>query len=1020
MKTNVPLMLQHLVPLLLFLSIEVFQLNAQSSTLNIQKFSVNGFNFNLNANVVYQDKIGYLWIGTNNGLYRYDGQDLKEFQYDVFDPKSLPNNTINSVLEDDNGNLWIGTESYLVFYNRLESSFQGFYKNTTAKILGKTNDGIIWANLWKTGFVKITPGKDADSFSFDTSHNYQRTNSLLLGDKKVNSLYEDVHGRVWLATNRGILAVNNASNLIKTKFTDKTLFLLPFRDSSFLAVTNRTIYVLAYSKGNRKLEILDQYLDNLPKPFLATAVAYNSDKSEYTIATKKGLLKVKFDYKDALSFSYTFKNNSLDHSLVINSLTFDHHRNLWIANTNGMFKIANRGDIFESFSVNENENKVSALYKGSKDNIYVGTTTGEVFGINKGKAKLLINENNRITRIIPGYTLEETLVAVNTTLKKSTNLESGKPIVLETIKKYKKIIKDVLPVNQNEIWVGLWSGGIDIINNAAPLSQFKKKLIQDLDGLNVSALHLDQNNGLWIGTRGQGIYLIDLINEKLSHIYPDNPSGLNSNAILCFLEHNGKMYIGTRGGGINVSDLKAQRFKVYTKEEGLNSLTIASMEVDSKGNIWAGTMHGITLFNPNTESFTNFGSSDGLTENQFVFNTDMKDDSGNIYFTNRKTITKIKPNEYSKNEQLANTLITDFKILGTRNDNNEWVSLTSKPINLEGKVLLPYDKYSLSIKFTSLDFTAPEKNKFAYKMEGVNDYWVHTTAGNSLASYNGLASGTYIFKVKSTNSDGVWNEQLASIVFEIALPFWQTPTAIIIYILLIASVIYGATVLIRKWYLMKKNLVAETVSRQKDNEHHQMKMIFFTDISHELRTPLTLIQGTIEKVVREGRYQLKEKTARRIYNNSLRIGRLIDQIMDIRKNDVNAFRLKVSQADIIKDTLNIKNAFNDFAQIHDISYQFKCKEKQLYAYYDLQILEKVLFNLLSNAFKYTPEKGNVVVSLRTIKINTGQSNDNELKTGRYVKCSVWDNGIGILADSLPFIFDRYYQSTKIPAHKIPG
>ncbi|MDW7693334.1 two-component regulator propeller domain-containing protein [Flammeovirgaceae bacterium SG7u.111] len=1027
MKKHTHLLLQHLFLQVLLWLFGVVALSAQSSTLNFQKLSINGMGFDLDANFVMQDSIGYLWIGTNNGLYRYDGRSLDEFQYNVFDSVSLPNNSVNSIVEDDNGNLWIGTESYLVFYNRVANSFHGFYKNTTTKVLRKASDGTVWAYLQKIGYVVITPHVNLDSLQFATVQNYQNENKKLLENSRINSFYEDVYGRTWIATDSDILTVGETGLLSKTSFNEEVRFLEKYRGNSFLAFTTNAIYVLAYRKGNRKLEVLEKYSETLPQPFSPTAVQLDPEKPEYYVATKKGLIRLKIGDNGHVSYNCLFGNDALNPSFIITSLTLDNHKNLWIASSNGMYKMVDRGNIFNSISMAGGSSRIKALYRSrNKENTYVGTSEGKVIRFNSdvySRPKFLLNigTGNAINNIVAEYGTNEVLVSVNSTLFRSTNLESGNPLELEEVKGYKKRIEDVLSINQNEIWVGVWGDGVDIINKAVPLSKWKKNLIESLRGAHVSVLHLDKYNKLWIGTRGQGIYLVDLTNEKMTHIYPDKPEGLNSDAILCFLELGSELYIGTRGGGVNVYNLEANEFdRVYTKEEGLNSLTIASMEADKKGNIWMSTMHGITLFNIHTERFTNFGQSDGLSENQFTFNTSTSDESGNICFTDGASLVQVKTGEYRKNETLAKTLITGFEVMGTQSEDNEWVKPENKPIELGGRIELPYDKYTISIRFTSLDFTAPEKNKYAYKLEGVNDYWVDVQAGNSVASYNGLKPGAYVFQVKSSNSDGVWNLESASLEFEIKPPFWQTNIAILLYVLFMVSGACGAAVIIRNWYQMKKNLVAETVSRHKDNEHHQMKMIFFTDISHELRTPLTLIQGTIEKVIRENQYQLKENTARRIYNNSLRIGRLIDQIMDIRKNEVGAFQLKVGKGDIIKDILSIKNAFNDFALIYDITYEFESEEKELQGFYDPQIVEKVLFNLLSNAFKYTPEKGTVEVLLRRLKVEEDQLDENILKPGMYIECSVFDNGAGIPEESLPHIFNRYYQTTKIPAHKIPG
>ncbi|UOY08049.1 ATP-binding protein [Muricauda sp. SCSIO 64092] len=1016
--------LQHFVVLMSFLFIAIHDTSGQKHTSSLTRLKVDGIDFNINANVVYLDRIGYLWIGTNNGLYRYDGQNLHEFQYDVFNEGSIPNNTVNSIEEDGNGNLWIGTESYLVFYDRFKNSFHGFYKNNTTKILGTTTNGTVYANLWETGYIKIGPHKDVEGLVFETAHNYTKDHQVLPDSKKINSFLEGKYHRVWFATDQGILGLNKKGKLSKTSFTERTFFLAPYKEDSFLAFTRNSMHILAYRKGDRRLEVLDTKPLDVDKNFVPRDLKYHPEKSEYYVLGAKKIIKI-----NAKANRLKIKNLYESHkkqltTTIFKSLTLDGHGNLWVASSDGVFKMVNGTLIFKTIGLPSSISAGTALYaqKGGQ-NILLGTTTGEVLHTQYKKSNDFVvkaRENMKIGAIAKSYDTKDVFVGTGGVLKKMTNPMSSKPSTLKSIKEYKEGIMDIIAIDPNEIWVGLWGGGIDIINNRAPLCPFKKALMEKLRGLNVSVLHRDEEDLLWIGTRGQGIFVVDFTAESVSHFYPKNPNGLNSNAILCFLEHQGKIYIGTRGGGINVYDYKTKGFDVYGKKEGLNSLTIAAMEKDQNGNIWAATVKGITLFDVENRSFTNFSSQDGLNENQFLFNKHIKDSEGNIYFTNGKSITKVNPNEYSKNRQLARTLITNFEILGTSNNLKNTANGHGKPVLLTNHLTLPYNENNITIDFTSLDFTAPEKNHFAYLMEGVHDYWIYTSASNNTTNYNGLKPGNYTFKVKSTNSHGVWNPTPAVLKFTITPPFWASNLAILFYVVAFILATLCAIVLIRNWFQMKKNLVAETVSHQKDKEHHKMKMVFFTDISHELRTPLTLIQGTIEKAIREGKYQLQENTAQRIYNNSLRIGRLIDQIMDIRKNEVGAFRLKVAKGNIVEDIKNLKKAFNDFASINSIAYKFDCSEKEIKGYYDLQILEKIIFNLLSNAFKYTAKNGKIKIVVKMVRVDLEQSNLKEIKQGKYVECHVTDNGLGIPAQNLEHIFDRYYQSTKMPVNQVPG
>jgi len=306
-------------------------------------------------------------------------------------------------------------------------------------------------------------------------------------------------------------------------------------------------------------------------------------------------------------------------------------------------------------------------------------------------------------------------------------------------------------------------------------------------------------------------------------------------------------------------------------------------------------------------------------------------------------------------------------------------------------------------------------------LEGENDFWVQTNATNRTANYNHLEPGNYTFKVKSSNSDGVWNETPTILKFTITPPYWKSNIALVIYSILTLLIIWIGLQLVKKWYKLKQNLVAETISRDKDNQYHKMRMIFFTDISHELRTPLTLIKGTLEKAINDNNFTLNPLAVNRIQNNVIRMNRLINQIMDIRKHETGEFKIKISKNDLNEDLLKIKNAFNDLANINKINYTFNSKFKKLSAFYDVQILEKILFNLLSNAFKYTAENGNISVNLETLfSEELPDIIRKDAPKGNYLKCTVTDNGTGISKEDLPLIFNRFYQATNMPTNQIPG
>jgi len=1016
----------------LFALLFLFGCWAQEKNTYLHKLNIDGIPFNRKTNVVFEDHLGFLWLGTDSGLYRYDGHTLIENQYDVFDEHSIPNNSINSILEDDYGNIWIGSESYLIFYDRQTNKFKGYYKNNTSRILGKSSDGTIWANLRNTGIVKIIPNENLESIDFQTDFNYNQESSIWSSEKLINHFTEDSIGRTWFATPSGILVLDEENKLIESGFLKNTTSLINSKNNTIIASTDEGIFVLGYGRDNYQLEILETYTDfpgtesNLPE---FTSLVQEKDNSILWIGTHSGLIKGTLENNE-----YTFKttNNSYKQNAPpenrINDLALDRYNNLWIATNKGVNKYIGRTSIFEYTGIGENLNNFfpQSLHKENNQEFLLTINRKGLYRYHKASNsnKLILGTRENNTVVKKDFENQELLIGFGRFLLKSNNYnQKDQNLEVDTLQQFAKGIKDIIPLNKKEIWVGLWGGGIDIVNTQASISKFKQKTISLLLGKNVSVMHLDQLQNLWIGTRGDGLYKIDLIKEDIRIFHPSIKDGLSSNAILSILEtEQGNLWIGTRGGGLNFYNPKDQTIKSFGKKNGLLSATISSIEMDTSGNLWLSTHRGISRFNIEEKKFVNFGIEDGLAESHFVFNSHTKDENGTLYFGCPGGFYSVHTKNYQKSNLLPNTIITKFNILSNKAEESklDHILSTVSSKGIDKKLELPFNNNNIAIEFAALDLTSPNKNEYAYKLEGINDFWHYTKASNRNANYNDLPPGKYTFKVKSSNSDGVWNTEPTELSFVIAPPYYKSNMAYFIYTLFISLCIYIAFLLVQRWYTLKKNLVAETISREKDNEMNRMKMVFFTDISHELRTPLALILGTIEKVVKEKKFTLSPRTSQRIYNNTLRMHRLINQIMDIRKFDEGKLNLNISKNDIVKDINTIKNAFNDFARIYEIEYDFICEKEEIRGWYDVEILEKILFNLLSNAFKYTLKKGEINVSLELAFNNDSEFLTRDSKKGPYIKCSVRDNGIGIPKKDLPHIFDRYYQATKAYSNQIPG
>ncbi|WP_299668297.1 two-component regulator propeller domain-containing protein [uncultured Polaribacter sp.] len=985
---------------------------------------IQGAPFHKRVNVLFEDSIGYLWIGSNDGLYRYDGYNLVSYQQDVFDPFSIPNNSINSIVEDAHKNLWIGSESYLIHFNRKTNRFKGFNKNTTTEVLQKVSNGNVFANLNGIGLVVIHPNNK----SLPSNKKFKE----IVFKRQATSFVEDDFNRYWVSTTNGLYLLKDNNSYHHTNFRKNIRAFKKFGNNRFIALTANSLFILKYNKTDATLEVLESYpnfSNNFQKGTRLTSLVISPNSEDLWIASTNGLIKAhrhnnsfQFNQFSKESDTGNLKNN------FITSITYDTYGNLWIGSLKGINKYRVRTSIFEYSQINAvndiDDDVANSLLFYSPNALLVGMNSGLYkYNPQKNTAVKIDLGMGSIGCITQNYEKNKFLVARGNTLYISHN--PNKKFTFKKVKTFKKLITDIAIINKNEIWVALWDGGVDIINKENPLSQFKKEVIAKFAKNHTSVFLLTQKHHLWVGTRGEGLFKVDLNKETIETYLPSKENGLTSNAILSLHEDkNNNIWIGTRSGGLNQYLEASNSFKSFNSQNGLLSNTISSIKEDQKGTIWMGTQDGLVRFDLENEKFIPFKIEDGVKESQFAFNSSASNtDKNKLYFGCAGGFYTVHSNNFSQKRILPSTVITSFATLGATKDEHKDLELKTVDLANNTKtqpIILPYHKNSIVVKFSSLDLTAPNKNEYAYMLEGLNDYWIYTNASNRNANYNDLSYGAYKFKVKSTNSDGIWNETPTELFFKIQPPVWKSTWAVLAYVVMGILLLYGTILLMNRWFKLKNNLVKETISREKDNELNQMKMTFFTDISHELRTPLSLILGTIERVVKEKKFTLSPLTSQRIYNNTLRMHRLINQIMDIRKFDQGKFKLNISKNDIIKDISIIKNAFDDFAKIYEITYHFTSEHPLIKGWYDVDILEKILFNLLSNAFKYTQKKGEISIFATLVTNEESALATLGLEKGKYIKCIVKDNGVGIPKKDLKYIFDRYYQATKPYSNQIPG
>ena len=466
--------------------------------------------------------------------------------------------------------------------------------------------------------------------------------------------------------------------------------------------------------------------------------------------------------------------------------------------------------------------------------------------------------------------------------------------------------------------------------------------------------------------------------------------------------------------GLNKFNRRTEKFINYTTKDGLPNNFINGIIEDNQGNLWLSTNKGLSKFNPVTNSFRNYDINDGLLNDQYNFGTFFKNKQGEMYFGGTNGVDAFLPEIIEDNPHVPRIVITDFRIFnkpvpidkGREVIKNDMFQLQGHISSLK-EIKLSYEQSVFSLEFAALSYNSPQKNRYEYKMEGVDPDWVYTDASRRFVSYTQLDPGDYTFRVKGSNNDGIWNEAGTSLRIIITPPWWRTNFAYLSYILLFIAIVGAGWRNQTNRLKMKHQMEIDHLQTEKLEEVDRMKSRFFANISHEFRTPLTLIMGPVKQML-SGEFSGNMKQQfRMILRNSDRLLSLINQLLDLSKLESGRMKLRVVETDITQFIKNIVLSFSSLAESKKITLKYESFEESLPGYIDIDKLEKIITNLLSNAFKFTPEGGDII-------LECGMRNEEKAKIqnpkSKILELSITNTGSGIPPNRLDKVFDRFYQT----------
>jgi signal transduction histidine kinase/DNA-binding response OmpR family regulator len=573
-------------------------------------------------------------------------------------------------------------------------------------------------------------------------------------------------------------------------------------------------------------------------------------------------------------------------------------------------------------------------------------------------------------------------------------------------------IWEIFEDSQNNIWIGTLTQGVDLFDRRRKeFYHYRIGGVNSIHSSYITSFMEDKNGSLWIGT-GYGIDVLDKQTGRFTHYLnrSSDSTTLSNNSVFSILEDSrGLIWVATHGG-LNLFDKKTKTFSAFT--EGLPHNSLLTLLEDDHANLWVSTPHGISnisvSYKPGqkdslTLDFKNYDEADGLQGKQFNENAAFKTSVGELIFAGSKGFNLFKPRDIGINKTRPKVIFTDFQIFNKSVRIGEVINdktVLTRTILQTDTLVLDHSDNVFSLEFASLSFFHPEKARYKYIMEGFNKDWTTTDASQRRVTYTNLDPGVYAFKVKASNNDGVWNDTPATLVISVLPPFWKTKTAFVLYALGILCALLLARWLILVNERMNFRIQQEREEAQRMHELDMMKIKFFTNVSHEFRTPLTLILTPLEKMLKQAGESELRNQYHLIHRNARRLLNLVNQLLDFRKMEVQEIKYNPSEGDIVKFVREVFYSFSDLSEKKNVKFTFHSSVQQLETLFDQDKLEKILFNLLSNAFKFTPQNGLVSVEL-------GIKTVDDMK---WLSVSVKDSGIGIPLDKQEKIFERFFQN----------
>lgn len=996
------------------------QLIGQSKSYRFKHIAMDKGLSHHNVTSTIEDHKGFIWVGTVEGLNRYDGYSFKTFFHSPKDSSSISSNRIQVLFEDSQNHLLIGTNYGLEHYDHLEECFFGIplktpnqdFTHSEINDIKEDQQGRWWIASNNGVFVlnseyqllhhyknivnkpNSLPENNIGQLLFDQQNNVwigsqkniskldQQTGILthypisekfnIDRDQPVNVLMQDSKGRIWFGSNQAGLSLFNEA---KQKFEYYALKTIDKND----ILRNRVRAIKEDKSGKLWLGTFDGLIIFDPDSDFETKIVndpndpyslnnngvnsiYEDKRGNYWIGVYYGGINyLDENFNLFKHYQHSGNNKGLSYN-IISFIAEGNNGKIWVATDRGGLNLLNPDrHTFEYFKQETTlsgsaSNHIIQIEVGKNDNLWLGTLLGGLFSFDIKTGKF--QEVNFNTVDFPDL----------------------------SVKRIKSLKLDA----KGNLWIA-HSAGLHYYDvNAKQTLKYAAQLSKENSLTAINTIFEDQQKNIWLGSNeAKGLVKI----EPNSWAF----KSFEVPYVNCVFQDQDYIWVGTSTNGLFRLDPKTEMLINYTSVN-LPEGNILGILADDNGSLWLSSTNGLFQFDKKTEQFKRLQRESGLQSDVFKKNAYLKSRTGHLYFGGLQGMLTFNPNEIK--EEVYNPNIEILGITISSQKHKDLFKPSKKSIT-ESKILkLPYHQNTFFIDYVAFNYSQPQKTQYAYRLEGFDDW--NYIKSNRKAVYTNLDPGSYSFQVKATNSNGEWALESQTIKIIIASPPWKTWWAFVLYALACIALFFLIKNIISNRLKLRNELKLEHYKNIQTQELHELKYRFFTNISHDLRTPLTLILGPLEKLLQ---MHHGDNMTRSLYTtahkNAEHLLRLVNQLMDFRKLETNHSQLRSAEGNIVIFLYEIFISFQEQARFRNIDYRFESADDYIPLFYDRDKVEKIFYNIISNAFKFSPDNAKISIQIEHI-----QKSIEGFPNG-HVKIKVNDTGIGISQNAMNSIFDRF-------------